>query len=247
MPDIPSPKDALNAVNEFLALPGSAAQLSGEGAGGNLNPLNKPRKQRVKASKLYVMAGGSESDAKFMGEVAVGESHCNNKAVSWTGCCRCIWQIHEDHYAKLGYKDRETFNHAITSDPMECARAAVAVMKSQGRGAWQGTKYVGTGKDCTVVIDGNSINQNINAAAGNVAGAITDPMEAIAAVLKPIGDFFKIITSADTWIRVGKVLLGALLLLLAVELLTGGGLSKSGRAANRARNRASEKNESESE
>lgn len=222
-------KDALSDLSDFLALPGSGAQLSGQGAGGKLNPLNKPKKQKVKASQLYVMAGGKKEDAKFMGEVAVGESHCNNKAVSWTRCCRCIWQIHEMHYQKLGYPDKDSFNKAITSDPMECARAAVKVMESQGRGAWQGTKYVGTGRDCTVTVDGDSINQSINKAAGDVANVALDPMEAIAAVLKPIGDFFKIITDPATWQRIGKVLLGALLLLLAVNYLTGGGVGRTAR------------------
>lgn len=51
---------------------------------------------------------------------------------------------------------------------------------------------------------------------------IDDVAGAIAAVFEPLGDFFKIITSADTWIRVGKVLLGALILLIvAVELMGG--------------------------
>lgn len=226
--------DALGDIQSFLGQTPEqrAGAVPHSGAGGNLNPLNRPRKQRVKASQLYVMAGGKQEDAKFMGEVAVGESHCNNKAVSWTNCCRCIWQIHELHYQKLGYKSKDEFNKAITSDPMECARAAVKVMESQGRGAWEGTKYVGTGRDCTVTIEGNSANQNI---AGAVQDAIPDnPLDAVAAVLKPIGDFFKIITDPATWQRVGKVLLGAIILIFAINQLSGGAISGSVRKAVRA-------------
>ncbi len=230
---------ALQDLNSFLGLPGSSAQMSGQSAGGKLNPLNKPRKQKVKASQLYVMAGGKQEDAKFMGEVAVGESHCTNSATNPIPCsghshAHCIWQICGIHYAKLGYKSEAEFVKAIKADPMECARAAVAVMNSQGRGAWTGTRYVGTGRDCSVTIRGDSASQNINQAASSVAGAVTDPMEAIAAVLKPIGDFFQIITSADTWIRVGKVLLGAIILLFVVNQLSGGAIMGSARRAARA-------------
>lgn len=51
---------------------------------------------------------------------------------------------------------------------------------------------------------------------------IDDVAHAISTILGPVGDFFKIITSADTWIRVGKVLLGALILLFAITQLAGG-------------------------
>jgi hypothetical protein len=51
---------------------------------------------------------------------------------------------------------------------------------------------------------------------------VDDVADAIMTVVKPIGDFFKIITSADTWIRIGKVLLGALILLFIFNELSKG-------------------------
>lgn len=222
--------DVLYDIQDFLGQT-PESQATGRGAGGNLNPLNRPRKKRVKASELYVMAGGKQEDAQFMGEVAVGESHCRNTATSWTGCCHCIWQIHELHAAKFNMS-KEEFKKKLKSDPMFCAEAAVAVMNSQGRGAWEGTKYVGTGRDCSVTIDGKSVNESI---VGGVQDVIPDnPLNAVAAVLKPIGDFFKIITDADTWLRVGKVLLGAIILIFAINQLSGGAISGTARKVSRA-------------
>ena len=51
---------------------------------------------------------------------------------------------------------------------------------------------------------------------------IDDVAGAISTIFKPIADFFAIITSADTWMRVGKVLLGALILLIVAYELMGG-------------------------
>ena len=61
---------------------------------------------------------------------------------------------------------------------------------------------------------------------------IDDVAGAIAGVFEPVADFFKILTQADTWIRVGKVVLGTLILLVVAIELFGGG-SRLARRVNR--------------
>lgn len=129
------------------------------------------------------------------------------------------------------------------------AKIAAARVKAQTDGGMNGDKL-------SKILEKGGVKSSGDVKASDLLGgndpvvkaagdAVDNVGEAITTVFKPIADFFKIITSADTWIRVGKVLLGALLLLLAVEFLTGGGLTKAGRAANRAANKSNTNSEEE--
>lgn len=69
---------------------------------------------------------------------------------------------------------------------------------------------------------------------GAAADAPGDIGDAIAQVLKPVGDFFKIIADPATWARVGKVLLGAIIVLFAINQISNAAVPSARRAGRKA-------------
>ncbi len=79
---------------------------------------------------LWIVAGGSPSEANVAASVAMAESHGNNQAFNASdpyGGSRCAWQINGVHPFDA---------HVLREDPYYCALAANYVRHKQGWNAW---------------------------------------------------------------------------------------------------------------
>lgn len=177
---------------------GGLAPSTGQQIVGGIKGTGAP----MSVQGLWVAMGGPSSEKETASAVAIAESHCDNNADN-NVCCACIMQVN--------YKAHTQYDRAkLKSDAGYCMQAAVEIWHSQGWGAWQtytnGAYKSHLGKDCTVGVD-----EPISTA----TSAITDPLQAVAS-------FLRMLTQASTWFRVGKVVLGAIILLVVFYLLIRG-------------------------
>lgn len=88
------------------------------------------RFDRAALEKLWTSAGGSPGLARLMAAIALAESSGNPSVTNSIGA-RGLWQIIPSTARAFG------FDHRLLTDPMLNARAAVAIQKGQGLGAWE--------------------------------------------------------------------------------------------------------------
>lgn len=55
---------------------------------------------------------------------------------------------------------------------------------------------------------------------GAVVGAVTNPLDSIASVLGSVGHFFSLLTQGSTWVRIGEILGGIIILYFAYNILS---------------------------
>lgn len=100
-----------------------------------------------------------------------------------------------------------------TADPQTLANTVLGLYNVQAAATGVGA----TGSAAVNV--GTAIAKGANAAANENFGlpSVSDPLD----FLGEIGDFFSRLTQANTWIRIGKILLGGALVLIGLAHLTG--------------------------
>jgi hypothetical protein len=143
--------------------------------------------------------------------VTWAESRGDPKARNY--CCTGLMQIHYVHCGTKGLsKDRETCRKEL-EDPGRNLRVAFALWnETGGRTAaehwqpWEGYTN-GSWRKHT------SFDPLINLEDNTVGGAVGDAAEA---VIKPFDALITFLTSPDSWFRIGKGLLGGLLVILGV-------------------------------
>lgn len=165
-------------------------------------------------AQLWVDAGGKKSDAAMAAVITRPESGGRVDVVNEIGATG-LWQIHPG-----GSQYKNAWNNART-----------AVRKRRAAGKWGPNPWaVCHDASCSNLSqEAQELAKRLHLDSGliDLGGAVDsvnpvdDVADAIMTVVRPIGDFFKIITSADTWIRIGKVLLGALFLALVANELIG--------------------------
>lgn len=212
--------DTLKGIGDSIINPGfGAVGPAGPGTSvtSGLSLATGTTKQSMTLTQLWTENGGSPAEATIAAAIAIAESNrgkgctngkcsCNNNVDNKT-CCACLWQV--NYLAHPQYDKKK-----LLSDPNYCAKAAVAIKSGQGWGAWQtfteGTYKKFLGQDCNVTTD-----PGLGASTAAAVSNITDPLQAIA-------NFFYQLGQASTWFRVGKVLLGAILLIAVMYMLIKG-------------------------
>lgn len=164
--------------------------------------------------QLWRTAGGLAWLAPVMAAIALAESggdpgsvNHNTNGTTDVG----LWQINS------------VWGHLQTADPLGNARSAVAVYNKQGLFAWSSyksgayTKYMPTGAAPK--------NPGPGVEKGGVQGGLLDTVvpggETIKQAGSTIGDLVGMLTSLDTWRRLGEVVLGIALVLMGLRSLTG--------------------------
>lgn len=178
------------------------------------------------AAQLWVDAGGDKNDAPMAAAITRPESGGQVDIVNSIGATG-LWQIHPGgaqytnawNNAKAAVAKRRASKNKWGPNPWAvCHDAKCSNLQSQADAIAAHMKHLDVG-GVSVPTPGQAVDS-----VGN----------AIAAVVKPIGDFFKIVSDPATWIRIGKVLLGAIILLFVVNQLSGGAVMGSARRAARA-------------
>lgn len=166
-------------------------------------------------AQLWVDAGGKEEDAPMAAAITRPESGGSVDIVNSIGATG-LWQIHPG-----GPQYKNAWRNA---------RAAVAKRRAKPHTWGPNPWAVCHDAACSNLAAAAALVGKVQDEGGILPDSIPSPSDvgdgvagAITAVFEPIGSFFKIITDADTWIRIGKVLLGAILILLAINYISGGG------------------------
>lgn len=79
------------------------------------------------------------------------------------------------------------------------------------------TQQEAANRAAQVGANGDTTSQSLTGLGNAAASTLGNPLTGLAA----IGDFFSRLTEADTWIRVGKVLAGGVLLIIGLAHMTG--------------------------
>jgi hypothetical protein len=104
------------------------------------------------------------------------------------------------------------YNAAHAKDP--------SLTPYQGGSIWIVGQDLSGGLGAAATATGTATDQAAQGAttgADEYAKSLSNPLDALAA----IGDFFTRLTDASTWIRVGKVVIGGLLLIIGIVHITG--------------------------
>ena len=195
--------------------------------------LNKGTLSAFEVMQLWVDADGPVNQAAMASVVSKYESRRRLHAVNSASGATGLMQIHPGG---------DQYKNAWTN-----MQTAVAKWKAGGwrpwsvcnaaKDPWQG----GTTGCENLAREAARLDKRYRNKLGDTGGIVDIPDSlnpvddvagAISAIFKPLADFFQIITDADTWLRIGKVLLGAILILFAVNQLTGfgSGLRRMARA-----------------
>lgn len=166
---------------------------------------------------LWEQAGGSTALAPVMAAIAMAESGGNPAAVNSSTDATGLWQIN----LSAGNGAYVPGGGANATNPLDNAKAAVAIEKEQGLGAW--TTY--TSGAYHQFLEGN-----VPASAAGTAASATDTAATTAGISifpTDITGFFSDANSLVTkllwivnptsWIRIGAFLAGAALLLFSIH------------------------------
>lgn len=151
--------------------------------------------------------------------IVMGESSGNPGAENY--CCVGLFQLNKlVHAGKWGSpKDQAEFVK-WAKDPANNIHGAYLLWNSVGRrwsptwSAYNGPQYtaaLAAGTDPVITIKKGSATGTIGDAASSVAGAVVNPFTTVA---KAIVDLVGALMSADTWFRIGKTGLGAVMVIL---------------------------------
>lgn len=115
-------------------LDGIGASMGGElgmetGVGGGATSAGG-RFDRSALEALWKQAGGDPSVARLMAAIALAESSGNPSVTNSIGA-RGLWQVIPSTARAFG------FDHRLLTDPLLNAKAAVAIHRGQGLGAWE--------------------------------------------------------------------------------------------------------------
>lgn len=220
---IPGVGGALGAVDNYLV--GSTAKAKRDRIK-HWKGLNSGTLTAKECAQLWVDAGGSEDDAPMAAAITRHESGGRVDVVNEIGATG-LWQIHPG-----GEQYKNAWNNA---------RAAVAKRRAS-RHKWGPNPWAVCLDDkCTnLQAEANNIAHNADLKSGpgglvdttaDKAGDVGDGLAgAITGVFKPIAEFFNYLTQRDTWVRVGKVLLGVIIILFALNALTSGSSTTGAKA-----------------
>lgn len=174
----------------------------------------------------------NQEDIAFWVALALAESSGITDRVSWTGCCKCLWQVNVGVWAgdiPNAPSDPAQFRRWL-EQPLNCARASAHIKSAQGLRAWEAytngsyRQYLDRGRraarnpDVTTPAQmaGNDVSwTDPNAWAAAASSLIPDPLEGISrafqAVVEALNRIGSWISDRDNWIRVIEVVGGTAL------------------------------------
>src|SRR5271157_2305732 len=163
---------------------------------------------------LWAAANPGNGDPHLMAAIALAESAGKTNAGNY--CCHGLWQVN-------------TLVHPYTiaqmENPIENAKVAGAILKSQGLGAWESYTNGSYKKYYTGAVTPVSGTTNVSFLGGvDPSELFTNPGGSLGKILGEstggnplslIGKFEQLF-SGEFWIKVGKILLGIFLLMAGV-------------------------------
>lgn len=115
-------------------------------------------------------------------------------------------------------------------DRLDCNKgsaAALEIFNKSGWGPWYSSGCTGAPSECSPAPKGFKLNGTASSketASGDAKDSLSGPLGAISDALNAVTNFIAQIFNADTWFRIGKVVLGGIVLVMAIEVF----LNKSG-------------------
>ncbi len=176
----------------------------------------------------------NQEDIAFWVALALAESSGITDRVSWTGCCKCLWQVNVGVWAgdiPNAPSDPAQFRRWL-EQPLNCARASAHIKAAQGLRAWEAytngsyRQYLDEGRraarnpDVTTPAqmagnDASFTDPNAWAAAAGSLIPDIDPLDGIRdafqAVIEALNRIGSWIADRDNWIRVAEVVGGTAL------------------------------------
>lgn len=170
---------------------------------------------KVHLSKICTNAGWHGDDLKIAMAIAMAESRGDNEAHNY--CCHCLFQIYASVWAGKNGAPANTddFIKKLEGDPQFCANFAYYIWKSSGHKwtAWEtftnGNYRNFMGQDPLITVDKNSL----------VGDTVSGAVNAVTAPARAIGDLVSALFDPSTYLRLGKGILGGVLVLLGVASL----------------------------
>lgn len=151
----------------------------------------------------------------LMTAIAMAESGGNTD--SENSCCVGLWQVNVLAHTQ--------YTRAQMKNPAQNVQAACAIFKSQGLGAWESFTN-GAYKKHTVEVEKSLKNAGVGEKVTEVGPVPESVVKGAENAVKGIGSWTKelgailgFVGSSSGWLRIGKVLLGAVFLIIAVDEL----------------------------
>ncbi len=180
------------------------------------NPVHSGQMTPFGIYYLATQCPGWKGKAPLMVAIALAESGGDNNAENY--CCVGLWQVNVLAHTQ--------YTRAEMRDPIKNLQAACNIYGKQGLSAWESYTngaYKKHTDEVNKILKNAGVNEQVSEVGIFPESTVKSAEKAVSGALswtKQLGEILGFLTSASGWVRIGKVLLGFILVILAVNQLS---------------------------